>query len=107
MRSIPAATVTAQRDPLTRRLAPDTFGAAIILGMSGLGTDAGTSCPPAVEEIPMTALRTLIARRVHEPDDRLIEQLGRTDGDLVVLGAAGKMGVSLARMAAEAFDRLP
>ncbi|BCJ37718.1 epimerase [Actinocatenispora thailandica] len=55
----------------------------------------------------MTALRTLIARRVHEPDDRLIEQLGHTDGDLVVLGAAGKMGVSLARMAAEAFARLP
>lgn len=52
-------------------------------------------------------LRTQIARRVYQPDDRLLDQLGRTDGDLVVLGAAGKMGVSLSRMAAEAFERLP
>jgi len=57
----------------------------------------------------MTATVTLaeIARRVHEPDDRLILELAKTEGDLVVLGAAGKMGVSLARMAAAAFARLP
>ncbi|WP_194898270.1 NAD-dependent epimerase/dehydratase family protein [Catenulispora pinisilvae] len=57
----------------------------------------------------MTATTTLadIARRVHEPDERLILELAKTEGDLVVLGAAGKMGVSLARMAAAAFDRLP
>jgi uncharacterized protein YbjT (DUF2867 family) len=47
-----------------------------------------------------------IARRVHEPDDRLLDQLAKTEGDLVVLGAAGKMGVSLARMAAAAFAQL-
>lgn len=47
-----------------------------------------------------------IARRVHEPDDRLLDQLAKTKGDLVVLGAAGKMGVSLARMAAAAFAQL-
>jgi uncharacterized protein YbjT (DUF2867 family) len=48
-----------------------------------------------------------IAQRVHEPDERLVHQLATTEGDLVVLGAAGKMGVSLARMAAAAFARLP
>ncbi|MEZ0110336.1 hypothetical protein ABH920_004351 [Catenulispora sp. EB89] len=55
----------------------------------------------------MTVTLAEIARRVHEPDDRLILELAKTEGDLVVLGAAGKMGVSLARMAAEAFARLP
>lgn len=48
-----------------------------------------------------------IAQRVHEPGDWLIEALAGIDGDLVVLGAAGKMGVSLSRMAAAAFARLP
>jgi uncharacterized protein YbjT (DUF2867 family) len=55
----------------------------------------------------MTASLAEIARRVHEPDSRLVSELARTEGDLVVLGAAGKMGVSLARMAAAAFARLP
>jgi nucleoside-diphosphate-sugar epimerase len=48
-----------------------------------------------------------IARRVHEPEPALVERLRGTEGDLVVLGAAGKMGVSLARMAAAAFAGLP
>jgi nucleoside-diphosphate-sugar epimerase len=48
-----------------------------------------------------------IADRVWEPDDRLVGALGELDGDLVVLGAAGKMGVSLGRMAAAALRRLP
>lgn len=47
-----------------------------------------------------------IARRVHEPDERLLAELRRLDGDLVVLGAGGKMGVSLARMAAAAYATL-
>lgn len=46
-----------------------------------------------------------IARRVHQPDERLRAELGALDGDLVVLGAGGKMGVSLARMAAAAYRR--
>src|SRR5690349_23210722 len=48
-----------------------------------------------------------IARRVHEPDPRLLNSLATIDGDLVVLGAGGKMGVSLARMASAAFAALP
>ena len=48
-----------------------------------------------------------IARRVHEPDERLLTSLATFDGDLVVLGAGGKMGVSLARMASAAFAALP
>jgi uncharacterized protein YbjT (DUF2867 family) len=55
----------------------------------------------------MTSALRAIARRVYEPDDRLVQQLATTGGDLVVLGAAGKMGVSLARMAAAAYQRLP
>lgn len=48
-----------------------------------------------------------IARQVCEPGQALIDRLRDTDGDLVVLGAAGKMGVSLARMAASALHALP
>lgn len=48
-----------------------------------------------------------IASRVYEPADRLVSDLAAIEGDLVVLGAAGKMGVSLGRMAATVFDRLP
>jgi nucleoside-diphosphate-sugar epimerase len=55
----------------------------------------------------MTSDLTDIAQKVYEPDDRLVTTLSETEGDLVVLGAGGKMGVSLARMAAEAFAKLP
>jgi hypothetical protein len=48
-----------------------------------------------------------IARRVYEPDERLLSSLATIHGDLVVLGAGGKMGVSLARMASLAFAALP
>jgi nucleoside-diphosphate-sugar epimerase len=39
-----------------------------------------------------------------EPTGYVVEALSRLDGDLVVLGAAGKMGPTLARMARRAFD---
>jgi uncharacterized protein YbjT (DUF2867 family) len=39
-----------------------------------------------------------------EPTGYVIEALSRLDDDLVVLGAAGKMGPTLARMARRAFD---
>lgn len=39
-----------------------------------------------------------------EPSDGAIETLSRLDGDILVLGAAGKMGPSLSRMARRAFD---
>lgn len=50
---------------------------------------------------------TDIADRVHRPDQLVHEALASADGDLVVLGAAGKMGVSLSRMAAAALQQLP
>jgi len=42
--------------------------------------------------------------RLSEPTPGVLEALARLDGDLVVLGAGGKMGPSLARMARRAFD---
>ena len=39
-----------------------------------------------------------------QPSPQLIEQLGAGTGDLVVLGAGGKMGPTLARMAHRAFE---
>lgn len=48
-----------------------------------------------------------IARRAYEPDEPLISSLATIDGDLIVVGAGGKMGVSLSRMAARAFEQLP
>jgi nucleoside-diphosphate-sugar epimerase len=42
--------------------------------------------------------------RLSEPMPGAIEVLARLDGDLMVLGAGGKMGPSLARMARRAFD---
>jgi nucleoside-diphosphate-sugar epimerase len=42
--------------------------------------------------------------RLSEPTPQLIDTLARLPGDLVLLGAAGKMGPSLARMAKRASD---
>src|SRR5207237_3847873 len=39
-----------------------------------------------------------------EPTPGVVETLGRLDGDLIVLGVAGKMGPTLARMARRASD---
>ncbi|HEV3020921.1 MAG TPA: NAD-dependent epimerase/dehydratase family protein [Pirellulales bacterium] len=39
-----------------------------------------------------------------EPTPGVVEALAKTDGDLIVLGVAGKMGPTLARMARRAFD---
>ncbi len=39
-----------------------------------------------------------------EPTPQLIEMFSRLSGDLLILGAAGKMGPTLARMARRAFD---
>ena len=55
----------------------------------------------------MTDVLDQIAERVHRPSPALVAELARTEGDLVVLGAAGKMGVSLSRMAAAALAQLP
>jgi nucleoside-diphosphate-sugar epimerase len=42
--------------------------------------------------------------RLSEPTPGVVDALARLDGDLMVLGAGGKMGPSLARMARRAFD---
>ncbi len=44
--------------------------------------------------------------RLSQPSEPVIEVLRRLPGDLLVLGAGGKMGPSLARMARRAFDAL-
>jgi nucleoside-diphosphate-sugar epimerase len=45
-----------------------------------------------------------LERRLSEPTAEVIETLGRLPGDLILLGVAGKMGPSLARMARRATD---
>jgi dTDP-4-dehydrorhamnose reductase len=42
--------------------------------------------------------------RLSEPTERVVEAMRRLEGDLIVLGAGGKMGPSLARMARRASD---
>jgi nucleoside-diphosphate-sugar epimerase len=52
--------------------------------------------PPRIEDI--AALEEVLAR----PNDALVADLARLDGDIVVLGAGGKMGPTLAWMARRA-----
>ncbi len=47
-----------------------------------------------------------LEERLSRPTDGVLGVLGRTEGDLILLGAGGKMGPSLARMARRAFDTL-
>jgi nucleoside-diphosphate-sugar epimerase len=54
--------------------------------------------PDAVESVEQ--LEDLLS----EPTERVIDTLARLDGDLLVLGVAGKMGPTLARMARRASD---
>src|SRR5215475_13424458 len=43
--------------------------------------------------------------RLSEPTSGVVETLRRLDGDLILLGVAGKMGPTLARMAKRASDQ--
>jgi len=52
----------------------------------------------------MFASEAALEDALSEPTPAVIETLRRLDGDLVVLGVAGKMGPSIARMAKRAFD---
>jgi nucleoside-diphosphate-sugar epimerase len=52
---------------------------------------------------PITTVEEL-EDRLSEPTPGVIEALARLEGDLMLLGAGGKMGPSLARMARRAFD---
>lgn len=58
-----------------------------------------SALPPSI--VHVSALEDLLS----EPPDYLIESMRQLDGDLLVLGVAGKMGPTLARMARRAFDR--
>lgn len=52
--------------------------------------------PPSISN--ETELEDLLS----EPSEPLIEMVKHLDGDLLILGAAGKMGITLGRMAARA-----
>lgn len=54
------------------------------------------SHPPATEEA--------LEERLSRPDAATVDTLAATEGDLLVLGAGGKMGPTLARMARRALD---
>ena len=47
-----------------------------------------------------TELESLLSK----PTDRLIKFMGRREGDIALLGAAGKIGVTLAQMAVKALE---
>jgi nucleoside-diphosphate-sugar epimerase len=57
-----------------------------------------------VKEPDVLATIDELEDRLSEPTPGVIETLGRLDGDLILLGAGGKMGPSLARMARRASD---
>jgi nucleoside-diphosphate-sugar epimerase len=61
-----------------------------------------TSQATLVHRIETTAQLEML---LSEPNAQAIETLARLDGDLIVLGASGKMGPTLARMARIASDR--
>ena len=52
-------------------------------------------------EVNLAELEETLSR----PTPAVVESLRRLDGDLVILGAGGKMGPSLARMARRALDQ--
>ena len=57
-----------------------------------------------MSELPAPSTEEELESRLSEPTPQLVELLGRLPGDIVVLGVAGKMGPSLARMARRASD---
>src|SRR6476659_10755918 len=58
-----------------------------------------TGLPRSIADVE--ALEDLLS----EPPEYLINSMRALEGDVVVLGVAGKMGPTLARMARRAFDR--
>lgn len=56
------------------------------------------SMPESIRDIQQ--LEELLSR----PTEGLVEMMGRLDGDIIILGAGGKMGPSLTRMAKRAAD---
>jgi CDGSH-type Zn-finger protein len=62
----------------------------------------------AASRSPLPASPTLdtLEDRLSQPTAGVIDVLGRVPGDIIILGAGGKMGPSLARMAKRAVDSL-
>src|SRR5690625_7775938 len=46
-----------------------------------------------------------LENKLSEPSDRLLKDIGDLEGDILILGAAGKMGPSLAHMAQRAVEK--
>jgi nucleoside-diphosphate-sugar epimerase len=63
-----------------------------------MGSDASRGVAETIRDVEH--LEELLS----EPSPGVIEALGRIEGDLIVLGASGKMGPTLARMARRASD---
>lgn len=65
-----------------------------------------SSTPDGSRVAPEDRIRDLddLEERLSRPSDSVIDALQRLDGDVLVLGASGKMGPSLARMARRALD---
>ena len=63
-------------------------------------TDARSSA--AADELQAIADVDALEERLSRPDDGVAADLGSLDGDILVLGAGGKMGPTLARMAKRA-----
>ena len=55
-----------------------------------------------IESAPQN--ETELEERLSRPDDATREALRAIDGDVLILGAGGKMGPTLARMARRALD---
>lgn len=74
--------------------------------MSGSGTHQSDSAPGGAPPSAADPIRgeEELEERLSRPDGRLAAQLAALGGDIVVLGAGGKMGPSLARMARRALD---
>ncbi len=64
---------------------------------SQMGMTMGAPPPNSEDELE---------RILSEPTDGVLETLRRTEGDIIVLGAGGKMGPTLARMARRALDKV-
>src|SRR3990172_5343528 len=62
--------------------------------------NAGTSA--ATDERGTIADVEALEERLSRPDDDLVADLALLDGDILILGAGGKMGPTLARMAKRA-----
>jgi hypothetical protein len=56
---------------------------------------------------PSDGMLAELEQRLWEPGDQVIAALAELPGDLMLLGAGGKIGLSLARMARLAMDRCP